>query len=270
MSDATAPEGALVLAHVSDLHLDGSPTAYARAARVVEHLVEVGGGLDAVLVTGDVSDRGASDDYEAVRRLFTRVPVPTVFAPGNHDDRTAFAAALLDRRGHAEHQPINQVLDLAPSVRVVVLDSVLPRSTHGLLQETTLNWLDATLTAAPTTFTLVALHHPPIPLELPRLDLLRLSQPERLAAVMARHPQVGAVLCGHAHTAAAAEFAGRPVRVAPGVRSSAVLPCEVGPGAAGMMRTDVPVALLFHMIGRHGLVTHVRSLPDTDSRGSAG
>ncbi|MET0492684.1 MAG: hypothetical protein ABW000_06080 [Actinoplanes sp.] len=38
----------------------------------------------------------------------------------------------------------------------------------------------------------------------------------RLAALIAAHPQVAAVLTGHAHTAAASTFAERPLLVAPG------------------------------------------------------
>jgi 3',5'-cyclic AMP phosphodiesterase CpdA len=43
----------------------------------------------------------------------------------------------------------------------------------------------------------------PAPLHTELADTIRLAGEDRLAAVISRHPQVVAVLCGHAHTAAA-------------------------------------------------------------------
>jgi len=49
----------LVLAHISDLHLDGTGRATERAERVRDLLWGLPGRVDALLVTGDIADRDA-------------------------------------------------------------------------------------------------------------------------------------------------------------------------------------------------------------------
>ena len=56
----------------------------------------------------------------------------------------------------------------------------------------------------------VCLHHPPVEIGVSLMDPIRLREPERLAAVLERHPHHVATLVGHAHTQCATTFAGRP------------------------------------------------------------
>ena len=90
---------------------------------------------------------------------------------------------------------------------------------------------------------LVCLHHYPVPLHTALADTIRLAGEDRLAAVISRHPQVVAVLCGHAHTAAATTFAGRPLLVAPGVLSTGVTPWDVSATAD----YEAPPAVAYHI-----------------------
>jgi Icc protein len=77
--------------------------------------------------------------------------------------------------------------------------------------------------------------------------------------VLHRHPQVVAVLCGHAHTPAATTFAGRPLLAAPGVVSTLRFPWE--PGDA-VLDHDLPPALAYHVIDDdRGVTTHYRAVP---------
>jgi len=48
----------VLLAHVSDLHLDGGERAAARAKRVLAFLDGLACPVDAVLLTGDIADHG--------------------------------------------------------------------------------------------------------------------------------------------------------------------------------------------------------------------
>jgi Icc protein len=102
----------------------------------------------------------------------------------------------------------------------------------------------------------IAFHHPPVELHHPFIDSIRLLEPGPLAELMAAHPQVEAVLTGHAHTAAASTFAGRPLLVAPGVISTLRLPWE-GPGP--FADRDQPPGVAFHIRDDTGrLTTHYR------------
>ncbi|RBL85628.1 phosphodiesterase, partial [Streptomyces cavourensis] len=48
----------MLLAQISDLHLDGSERATRRATRTMEYLRALPRPVDALLVTGDIADHG--------------------------------------------------------------------------------------------------------------------------------------------------------------------------------------------------------------------
>src|SRR6202042_2515002 len=75
-------------------------------------------------------------------------------------------------------------------VRLVMLDTLVPGASHGLLTADQLTWLDQTLAAQPSKPTLVGMHHPPFITGLPHMDKIALLNQEEFAAVIARHPQV--------------------------------------------------------------------------------
>lgn len=69
------------------------------------------------------------------------------------------------------------------------------------------------------------------------------------------HPRVAAVLTGHAHTAAASTFAGRPLIVGPAITWTLRMPWEGGRAAD----RDQPPGLAFHILDDAGRpTTHYR------------
>jgi 3',5'-cyclic AMP phosphodiesterase CpdA len=238
-----------VIAHVSDIHLDGTERATGRAARVMDHLRTLEEHLDVILVTGDLADHGAEPEYEEVARIAT-ASVPVLLCPGNHDARPPYRKALLGE--DPDDSPINRAYRIG-GVTFLMADSSIPGRDPGLLDDPTLAWLDREL-ASDDGPAFICFHHPPVPLHMPFVDGIRLQRPDGLAAVVERHPRVVAVLCGHAHTPAATTFAGRPLLVAPGVASTVKLPWEPGPG----LDRDLPPAIAFHLFDDGRLTTHFR------------
>jgi 3',5'-cyclic AMP phosphodiesterase CpdA len=245
----------VVIAHVSDIHIDSGARAAERARRVFAYLDALPADLDAVVVTGDIADHGLDAEYQTVRDL-TALRHPVLIGPGNHDDRAAFRRALLGVEASTE--PIDQVLRTERFV-VVHCDSSIPRRDDGFLADSTLEWLAAEIDATPAGVpVLVAFHHPPVELHVPYVDAIRQSGEERLAATLAGRPNVVALLAGHAHTAAATRFAGLPLLVAPGVVSTTVLPWE---GGDQVVHLGQPPSLAFHVIGDDRRVTtHYRTV----------
>ena len=262
----------IAIAQVSDVHLDGSPERARRARAVMDRLRAGRAPLDAVLVTGDIADHGRPSEYQEARSILS-APCPVLFLPGNHDERDAFRRGLLSDpvagapggAGDPEaplsteaqpgpDAPLNQVHRVAGAV-LALCDSVVPGQDGGYLADETVDWLDAVLSDDPGAPALVCLHHYPVPLHSELADPIRLAGEGRLAAVISRHPQVVAVLCGHAHTAAATTFAGLPLLVAPGVLSTGVTPWDVSDTAD----YEAPPAVAYHIIGDDGrLTTHFR------------
>ena len=207
--------------------------------------------LDAVLVTGDVADHGLPGEYEQARSLLAG-PWPVLICPGNHDERAAFRRVLLGGEGDL---PINQVHRM-PGAVFALCDSTIPGQDDGYLADDTLAWLDTELGADPATPAFVVLHHQPVLLHTESSDVIRLSGEDRLAAVIGRHPQVVAVLCGHAHSAAVDHWSpSRRCWWHPGVVSTSALPWEERD------RADLaaPPAVAYHALGGDGrLITHYR------------
>lgn len=260
----------LVLAHLSDTHLDGTVAIADRARAAMRYLEALPYELDAVLVTGDIADHGLPEEYEEAREILaSRHPV--LVCPGNHDVRAPFREVLLKGVPVAggPDDPVNQV-HRTPNGVIALCDSSIPGRDDGLLDDGTLAWLADVLAETPDDLpVLVAFHHPPATLHAPPVDGIRQFGADRLAELVGRHPRVAALLCGHAHTGAATTFAGRPLLVAPGIRSTVLLPWEYGagdgsggaPGPEVYVDLRLPPALAFHVLDDSGrLTTHFRVL----------
>ncbi|SBT41589.1 3',5'-cyclic AMP phosphodiesterase CpdA [Micromonospora auratinigra] len=247
----------MIIAHLSDTHIDGHPRSAERTARVMDHLNALARPVDAILITGDVADHGEVAEYETAARLFAS-PTPVLVCPGNHDVRDAYRKGLLGDDSGGDG-PINARHDVA-GASFLLADSSVPGEDHGHLDAETLDWLAAELAAVPAgTPTFIALHHPPVALHHPVVDAMRLLPADPLAELVAAHPQVVAVLTGHFHTAAASTFADRPLRIAPGVVSTLRMPWE---GAGPLATQSQPPGVAFHVYDDTGLLTtHYRVVP---------
>jgi 3',5'-cyclic-AMP phosphodiesterase len=251
-----------VIGQCSDLHLDGGRASGERARQVLRHFRETAVDLAAVVITGDLTADGRAEEYAQLADLLADVRHPVVTCPGNHDDRATYREILLGEP--RDDTPVNRAHRLGDLV-VLSGDSTLPGQHGGLLTDDTLEWFDAELTATDrSTPVVLAFHHPPVILHSPILDGMRQQGAERLEALLDRHRHAVAVLVGHAHTAAATTFAGRPLRVCPGVISTLTLPWETG----DLLDVGQPPGLAFHVLDTPNdtpndgwrLVTHYRTL----------
>lgn len=206
-----------VLLQLSDPHLGatwGGDDPVARLRAAVAAVLELPDPPDAVLLSGDLTDNAAPDEYATVREELEPLRAPLFPLPGNHDARAPLREAFgLAGEGEAR---VDYGAELGP-LRLLVLDSTLPGRTEGGFEAAALAWLEAELAAAPQLPTVVATHHTPLATGIPAWDGINVGAAERaaLAEVLARHPQVRAIVGGHLHSAAAATLGGRPVLAAP-------------------------------------------------------
>jgi 3',5'-cyclic-AMP phosphodiesterase len=246
-----------LVAHLSDLHFGGPPDARARADLAMDHVLALDPAPDLLLVTGDVADHGYAEEYDEARAVLSRWPGTLLVGTGNHDVRDAFARGLLGREADG---PLDQALDL-PAARFLMLDSLVSapegeRVDPGELTDDSLAWLDQRL-AEDSRPTYVCLHHPPAEIGVTLMDPILLREPDRLAAVLERHPHHAATLVGHAHTQCATTFAGRPLLIGGGIASTVPLDAEQLP----RVWEAAPPSLALHLLLDDGrLVTHWRSI----------
>jgi 3',5'-cyclic AMP phosphodiesterase CpdA len=207
----------VLLAQLSDLHVcdewEGVDPVI-RVERVVEAVRSLPNPVDAVVVTGDLTDDGSEENYRRVRQLLERFDAPVHVLPGNHDDRRSLRQAF-DLPGTGE-EPINYSVAVG-ELRLIVFDSIVPGQDPGEYSQEQLSWLDQELGRHSDSPTLLALHHPPLVTGIPGWDAINLTPADREAMtdVVARHPQLLAMAGGHLHRTAAATLAGCAVFSAP-------------------------------------------------------
>ncbi|GAA1673712.1 metallophosphoesterase [Kribbella yunnanensis] len=235
----------IVIAHLSDPHLDGTSTPRDRLRRITAYLREFSTPVDVVLVSGDLADHGLPAEYdELAAELPTGVPVFVL--PGNHDVSSPLRVGLADYLDSpGDGHPIHQLREAA-GARFVLVDSTVPGEDHGLLSEDSLAWLDAVLREPFDGPVFVAMHHPPLVMHHPVMDQWLLRSQEALEAVLV-DKTVTAILTGHVHNPVVTTFAGHPVLGAPGIRSTVTLPFEPAPASGTIVDTDAAPGLALHI-----------------------
>lgn len=215
------PPAARTIVHVSDTHLlagnrplGGRFDTAANLHATLSAVERTGVRPDAIVFTGDLTDLGEPEAYAALRQsvepVAERLGAPVVWVAGNHDERPALRAGLLD--AEPTQDPVTGVHDLG-GLRLIALDSTVPGWHHGDIDAAQLEWLRAVLAEPAPLGTILALHHPPLPSHIPFFDILELRHQRELADVVAGS-DVRAILAGHLHYSTSGTFAGVPVSVA--------------------------------------------------------
>jgi 3',5'-cyclic AMP phosphodiesterase CpdA len=222
--------------------------------RCVAHVLASPHRPDLVLATGDLVDLGSPEEYALLRELIAPFPVPVYLIPGNHDDRDVLRAAFPDHGYlHAGNPFIQYVLD-PYAVRIVALDTVIPGEGSGELCDTRLSWLDHTLAAAPDRPTLVIMHHPPFRTFIGHMDNVGLARTEAFRDVIARHPQVERILCGHLHRPIETRVAHAIASTCPSTAHQIAL--DLTPGAPEGFVMEPPGYQLHQWTPETGFVSH--------------
>ncbi|MFE7166961.1 metallophosphoesterase [Streptomyces sp. NPDC057616] len=257
--------------HLSDTHVErtDAPNRHGVEAtaslRLMLHELRHQRGVDAVVVTGDIANDGAVEAYTTVRELLTGfaapLEAPVFFTTGNHDERGAFGKVL--GSGHLAADGAERAETVLTSAdgeraavsavdgwRFVTLDSLVPGKVHGWLGAEQLAWLRGVLATPAAKGTVLALHHPPIALDVETQRVFGLRNPAALAEAI-RGTDVRVVLTGHFHLQLHGLLETTPVWVTPGVvnridlttrpgteravRGASASLVELGDGLAGPM-----------------------------------
>ena len=209
----------MLIAQITDTHLKLPGKLAYRRVDTAQMLRACVGALlaldpqpDLIVHTGDLTDFGHAGGIRAPQGDPGAAGGADPGVPGNHDEREAMRQAFAAegylpsqrlpalRRGArspALHRP--RYARSRPGRRRAVRGAACAGSTTTLGQK-------------PDMPTLVLMHHPPFLTGIAHMDRLGLAGREGFAAVMRRHDQVKAILCGHVHrpTFTHASAAARP------------------------------------------------------------
>ncbi len=243
------------IAHLSDPHLTRGPLAAQPAAGLADaigRLLSIEPRPDCVVITGDLADTGHPDEYAVLRAILRRCPVPVHLMAGNHDDPAALIAKFGDTPFLGNGVSTSYTAEY-PQATIVVANSWIHGSPAGYLGPDQLAWIDRTLGARPDVPALVCLHHPPVPVGIPFLDGMMLTDAAGFADVIRKHPHVVRVLAGHAHRDVSALFAGTVMTVAPSTYRQCALRMQ---DAKAPGYVAEPTGFLLHVLDGTNCVTH--------------
>ncbi|HED16840.1 MAG TPA: phosphodiesterase, partial [Gammaproteobacteria bacterium] len=190
----------LQLIQITDTHFRADPDWLIRGVnpratltRVLETARTDIQNSDLILATGDLSDDGSDASYQALNRVFGKLPIPIMPLPGNHDLPERVSACL--DASNILHEGY-QVYD---HWQIITLNSARPNHVGGQLAPDQLLWLQQRLRAEPERHTLIALHHPPVEVGSRWMDEIMLASADELFKILDQHQQVRAVIWGHIH-----------------------------------------------------------------------
>ncbi len=253
----------MLIAQLTDLHVCAAGEACNRisetnmfALRAFRSVAAMKPAPDVVLITGDLTESGMPAEYANLASLLHQhLSMPIYVIPGNHDRRDNFRRELAFLRGvTADPEFVQYAVEDYP-VRLIMLDTVVFGAAHGALRDSQLAWLDRTLAAAPDKPTMIGMHHPPFGCGIAHMDKIALRDPQAFAGVIARHPQVKQIICGHHHRPIFAQLGGAIVSIAPSVAHQVELTFD--PAALGALNFEPPAFHLHRWTQQDGIVTHM-------------
>lgn len=153
---------------------------------------------DAVVVKGDLTDRGTEEEYAAFLRAYTRLGDRMRHVRGNHD---AMVTETIAATG-----PFAVEL---PGVTLAVIDTVRPGTDRGRISTEQLAWLGDVASSSVKPVLVFGHHHPWDPDSVARDETYFGVNPddsEALCAVIAENDAIAGYFAGHTHRTRARRF----------------------------------------------------------------
>lgn len=256
-----------LVAHMTDLHLRPRGLACYRvsdtnmlAERAIRSLRSLAVKPDALVITGDLTDRDDPREYALAREMLSRLEMPVYLIPGNHDGSDTMRREMSDFPGLEQTRDgkIHYTADIG-ALRLIALDTHVPGKPFGELGPDQLGWLERTLGehGKPT---LIALHHPPTLSGIAHMDKICLMDAPALAEVIRPYDHVERLLCGHVHRPIVAGFAGKIMTLSPSTGHQVVL--DLTENGASMFNFEPAAYFLHHHSPDGGVVTHMAYVED--------
>ena len=261
--------GATLIAQMTDIHIGFDPDAKPeelnriRFRMVLDRLLAALNPIDALVLSGDLTDRGDPESFSKTAALLSVCPFPIYPMVGNHDTREELWAAFPDTPNNGGFV---QYAVEREGLRLVFLDTLELGRHGGAFCEARADWLAAELAAHTDTPTLIFMHHPPVVAGIGWMDPgPHEAWIERFGAVVEGQNQILAIHCGHLHRPIATTFRGITLGVTPSVAPLVAMdlrPIDPDtPDARELITTEAPTYALHRWDGEN-LVTHYERVHD--------
>lgn len=160
--------------------------------------------FDAVLISGDLVEEGDAADYGALREMLEHLfgDIPVIVTLGNHDIKPEFYEGwfgVSDR-----FKPYHHCVVLEDTL-VICLDNSHPSYPHGIINEESCAWLEATLATCESQQIILMMHHHLIE---EQMSIPPCVYDESFVNIIEKS-NIDMIISGHTHHAYNGEFAGK-------------------------------------------------------------
>ena len=251
-----------LLVQLSDLHIrEPGQLAYGRIntapylKTAVQTVLSLKQQPDAVVITGDLTDFGRTAEYAHLAELLAPLAMPIYLLPGNHDDRTQLRHSF-PNFDYLGSDGFIQFAVTIGNLRLIAIDTTVTEQSYGSLGLDQLGWLESQLQNSRGQKVVIAMHHPPFETGIGHMDKIGLLRgAQELEALVAQHPNVERIICGHLHRAIDVRFGGTIACTAPAPAHQVSL--DLSPDAPSNWTLEPPGFRLFKLNSEGRLVSHI-------------
>ena len=160
------------------------------------------------VISGDMVQEETPATYQALQEQLQDLKLKYLPMVGNKDDRQMMKAALDVPEGCMDDF-VQYAVQIDEGL-ILCLDTQKSSSAAGQLCPARMAWIKAALETAGDRPVYIFMHHPPMVLDLPAQDEIRLEQGEAFLDLITAYPNVRHLFIGHVHRAVSGVVRGIP------------------------------------------------------------
>ncbi len=192
--------------HFQNEGLIGDLNPRSRLAAAINHMNTHHSDADFMVLTGDLVGDDIAGDYNRLADYLAQSKIPVYPMVGNNDDRAGFRAHLTLPDG-AMRDFVQYSIETSDA-RFLCLDTHMTGSHAGQFCAARQAWIRDKLSSNTPTY--IFMHHPPMALNLPSQDTIKLQEDEAFLDIIRTHGNVRHLFIGHVHRPTCGTIKGIP------------------------------------------------------------
>jgi 3',5'-cyclic AMP phosphodiesterase CpdA len=178
------------------------------------------GQIDGLVVTGDISDDGSMESYLSAYEKLSKLNVPILVIPGNHDLRDPMRKVFHENVQFSKNSSQFDWVFKFDETLIIGLDTLVEGENFGFLEEKSLDFLSHQLSNNSCSDLVLLIHHPPIKTGIYFMDQIGLTNSSDLSECLKATNRPIKILCGHVHGVYHGLLGIHPVVSAPSICSA--------------------------------------------------